>query len=130
MTAALAAPVVSKTLHFALHHLRTPAPPVVTELSTDHAPERNDSVDNVPLPAVTGLGLVVPRRLARRAVTRNLIRRQMRVAAAREALEGGAWVLRLRAPFETRHFPSAASEALREAVRGELGQLFARRRAP
>jgi RNase P protein component len=74
------------------------------------------------------LGLVVPKRHARRAVTRSLIKRQMREALRRhhQHLPPGQWVLRLRAPIDTRQFPSAASDALRAVVRAELEKLLGR----
>lgn len=90
------------------------------------------------LPDGWWLGLVVPKRHARRAVTRNLVKRQMRavmtgvvVAAATAGqpvcgLARGLWVLRLKAPFDRGMFRSAASAALRVAVRDELGQLLTR----
>lgn len=82
-------------------------------------------------PALTPihLGFVVPKRLARRAVTRNLLRRQMRAAVQGQMLQGpplagGSWVVRLRAPFDKARFPSAASDALRRAAREELSRLL------
>ena len=74
------------------------------------------------------LGLVVPKRHARRAVTRTLVKRQIRnVAAACAAqLEAGLWVVRQRSPFDPTLFPSAASDALKEAARAELRALFER----
>ena len=77
------------------------------------------------------LGMVVPKRHARRAVTRNLIRRQMRALMQAHASElpPGLWVLRLKAPFDPRQFPSACSQALRTAVRDELGVLLRRARS-
>lgn len=74
------------------------------------------------------LGLVLPKRHARRAVTRSLLKRQIRAAlAARGAgLPAGLWVVRLRAPFDRAVFPSAASEALRLAARDELARLVSR----
>lgn len=72
------------------------------------------------------LGLVVPKRHARRAVTRNLIKRQLRAAMGRHVAElpGGLWVVRLRAPFDREQFISPASEALREVAHGEAEALF------
>lgn len=72
------------------------------------------------------LGTVVPKRHARRSVTRNLLKRQMRAAVAGQqaGLLPGLWVIRLRAPFERTEFRSAASSALRRAVAGELSQLM------
>lgn len=72
------------------------------------------------------LGLVVPKRHARRAVTRNLIKRQLRAAMSRHAttLPGGLWVVRLRSPFDKAAFPSPGSDALRAAAQAEIEQLF------
>lgn len=82
------------------------------------------------------LGLVLPKKQARRSVTRSLLRHQAREAlrrhgeAARVAChletELDGWVLRLRAPFDRQQFPSAASEALNAAVRAELEELWSR----
>jgi ribonuclease P protein component len=79
------------------------------------------------------LGLVVPKRHARRSVTRQLVRRQIRACfeGAADRLDSGLWIVRLRAPFARQCFPSAASAALRAAVRSELTDAFARAsRAP
>lgn len=80
------------------------------------------------------LGVVVPKRHARRAVTRNLVKRQMRaqmaaaIAATRlpDRFPTGLWVLRLKVPFDKVLFRSASSAALHAAVRDELRQLLAR----
>jgi len=74
------------------------------------------------------LGLVVPKRHAKRAVTRTLMKRQIRnvAAACAPQLEPGLWVVRQRSPFDAKQFPSAASDALKEAARAELRALFDR----
>jgi ribonuclease P protein component len=74
------------------------------------------------------LGVIVPKRHARRAVTRSLLKRQMRSALARHAatLPTGLWLMRLRQPFAPRDFPSAASAALASTVRAELDRLLQR----
>ena len=142
-----------KSAHFALHHLAAlPAAPqrrqikaVAAELSTAHEPMCPQPVDegqgkphqgspdqgkpDEVKPAAVGLswvGCVVPKRHARRAVTRNLIKRQIRAAAERTQarLPGGLWLVRLRQPFAAQAFESAASMALRAAVRAELDRLF------
>jgi ribonuclease P protein component len=126
----LAAPQRSRSPHFAVHFLSDrpslPRKPVVPELSTDDAPITTNAVDD--LPDRRWLGMVVPKRHARRAVTRTLIKRQMREAMRRHALHlaCGLWVLRLRAPFDVARFPSAASDALKEAARSELDGMLAR----
>jgi ribonuclease P protein component len=77
------------------------------------------------------VGVVVPKRFAKRSVTRVLIKRQMRAVFAERAvaLPSGLWVLRLRSPFDRKAFPSAASDALRAVVRAELGKLLDRAQA-
>jgi len=90
-----------------------------------------ETLVETPMPAgglVRWLGLVVPKRHARRAVTRTLVKRQIRhvVAGCAAQLEPGLWVVRQRSPFDPKQFPSAASEALKEAARTELRALFDR----
>ncbi len=74
------------------------------------------------------LGAMVPKRWAKRAVTRNTIKRQIyNVSAEFEAaLPERAHVVRLRASFDRAQFVSATSDVLKAAVRAELQQLFAR----
>ena len=133
--AALTAPALAKSPHFVLHHLAAgPASanqprckPRAPELSTGDAPSAASSVDNNQQPSHWWLGLVVPKRHARRAVSRSVIKRQMRAQADdhRHRLPPGLWLIRLRAPFDRQLFPSAASAALRQAARSELEQIFA-----
>jgi len=83
----------------------------------------SNAVDDMLPASLNGcwLGSVVPKRLARRAVTRNLVKRQIRAAfAAAGALPPGLWVVRLRAPIDRREFVSASSDALRLVLREEL----------
>lgn len=130
----------ARSAHFAVHHLpAAPAvPPAVarkqaqaalsTELSTALAPTCPPPVDD--LPTARWLGCVVPKRHARRSVTRSLIKRQVRGAFERHAagLPLGLWLVRLRQPFPVAAFPSAASEALRAAARTELDSLLSQAR--
>ena len=130
----LATPIRSRSAHFAVHHLA--ARPSVrarasihqssTELSTDGADSMDVPVDS--LPNGHWLGAVIPKRLARRAVTRNLLRRQIRAVMTDQlgALPAGLWLVRLRSPFAKTDFVSAASPLLRQAARCELQQLFTR----
>ncbi|WP_238455828.1 ribonuclease P protein component [Azohydromonas lata] len=119
---------LSRSPLFAVHHLRQrPGPaPAAAELSTAQGDMPKAPVDD--LVAGWWLGLVVPKRHARRAVTRSLIKRQMREALRRhqQHLPPGQWVLRLRAPIDLKRFPSAASDALRVQVRAEMEQLLGR----
>ena len=73
------------------------------------------------------VGAVVPKRHARRAVTRSLIKRQIYAAVGRhrDRLAPGLWIVRLRTPFDPAGFVSAASPALRREARGELDALLA-----
>jgi len=75
---------------------------------------------------------VVPKRHAKRAVTRNLLKRQMRVAMEHHAggLPPGLWVLRLKAPFDRQQFISPASTPLRGCARDELALLLQRAAQP
>lgn len=73
------------------------------------------------------LGAVVPKRHAKRSVTRMLIKRQIRRSFSRHeaVLRAGLWVVRLRAPFDAVAFRSAASERLRDAAGAELDAALA-----
>ncbi len=77
-------------------------------------------------PGALRLGCVVPKRHARCAVTRNLVKRQVRAAFERhlQRLAVGAWLVRLRAPFSKTEFVSARSAALAAALRAELDGLL------
>ena len=70
----------------------------------------------------------VPKRHAKRAVTRNLIKRQIREAFSRHesALPRGLWMLRLVGGFAPAQFVSAHSGALAAAARTEIDTLLAR----
>ena len=72
------------------------------------------------------LGAMVPKRWAKRAVTRNSIKRQIyNVSSEFESvLPTAAHVVRLRSGFDRSKFVSASSDALKVAVRSELVQLF------
>ncbi|HEY2977961.1 MAG TPA: ribonuclease P protein component [Burkholderiaceae bacterium] len=122
----LAARPWARSVHFAVHHLADR--PLGDRLSTAGAPTESEPVDDS---AALWLGTVVPKRHARRSVTRTLLKRQIRAAVDRHAaaLPHGLWVVRLRAPFDKQQFPSAASEALRRAAREELDAMLARQRA-
>lgn len=103
-----------------VHHLRK------VELSTGLDQGLPELVDGAP--ASVWLGLVVPKRHARRSVTRNLMRRQIRACVERHRarLAMGDWVVRLRKGFAVERFPSAGSVVLAVQVRDELEQLMAR----
>lgn len=116
--AVLSGRTLARTPHFALHCadlvLDTPA----------------GSVPQAPLFSHTGvwLGAMVPKRWAKRAVTRNAIKRQIYCVGAQFESHLGiaAHVVRLRAGFDRKQFVSASSELLKTAVHSELLHLFER----
>jgi ribonuclease P protein component len=120
----LATPARARSTRFAVHHHVGPMPPA--ELSTGALPGLTTAVDDLAAPRRAGW--VVPKRHARRAVTRNLVKRSIRTALDRAApgLPAGDWVVRLRAPIEPGKYPSAASRQLRVELRGELDALLER----
>jgi ribonuclease P protein component len=104
---------VAKTPHFALHCAALEAQDAERPL----------------FPVVDAwLGVVLPKRWARRAVTRNAIRRQIYETARLlpAGLPQSAWVVRLRSEFSRKQFVSATSEPLKQAVRAELQTLLGR----
>ena len=118
--AVLAGSTLARTSHFALHCVAL------------HANQAQDGrqalfgVDDV------WLGAMVPKRWAKRAVTRNAIKRQVYVVSQEfeSSLPQAAHVVRLRSGFDRQHFVSATSDALKAAVRLELLQLFAKAADP
>jgi ribonuclease P protein component len=94
--------VYASTEHFALHLLNT------TEICR--------------------IGAVVPKRWAKRAVTRNLIKRQIYayVMCNLQEKKSGDMVVRLKKTFSAKEYISASSIALKSNVRMELRQLFAK----
>jgi ribonuclease P protein component len=76
---------------------------------------------------------MVPKRWARRAVTRNTIKRQIYAVLRcflKPRLPQAAHVVRLRTAFDRKQFVSASSDQLKQAVRAELQQLFSAKRPP
>jgi len=104
---------VAKTPHFALHRAAL-----------------GSATNERPLFPVADawLGVVLPKRWARRAVTRNTLRRQIYETARLlpSPLPHAAWVVRLRSEFSRKQFVSATSEPLKRAVRAELEMLLGR----
>ena len=107
---------LARTAHFALHQVALDAEAC--------------QVSPVPLFGLhdVWLGVVIPKRWAKRAVTRNTIRRQIYNVSAgfQSTLLPAAYIVRLCAGFDRRRFVSATSDALKASVRGELLQLFGR----
>ena len=117
--AVLAGSTVARTAHFAMHSSTRD----VTAAAPSFVPETQPvlfSTNGV------WIGAMVPKRWAKRAVTRNLIKRQIyNVASGFESkLPHAAHVVRLRAAFDRKQFASASSDQLKTAVRSEIELLF------
>jgi ribonuclease P protein component len=112
--AVMAGAPVAKTPHFALHRA-----------ALDSVGDGARALFPV---ADAWLGVLLPKRWARRAVTRNTIRRQIYEAVRERAqvLPQAALVVRLRTEFSRKQFISATSDVLKRAVRAELDQLLDR----
>nr|WP_259372139.1 ribonuclease P protein component [Caldimonas mangrovi] len=125
--------VVARSTHFVLHFVppaaaaAPAAKSAAAELSTGLVPSDNQAVD---CPARAGLqplvGAVIPKRWARRSVTRNLLKRQVFASFERQPvpIPPGVWVVRLRVTFDREQFHSPASDTLKRAARGELDSLL------
>jgi ribonuclease P protein component len=106
---------VWRSAHFALHMASSDV--ISKAIPAPSAPET--------LPYI---GVICPKRLAKRAVTRNTIKRQVYAVSSEIAhqLPAACFVLRLASGFACEQFKSATSPALKRAVREELLGLFAR----
>ena len=144
--AAMAGGVEARTAHFALHRLVLQRPSALPAAFNQPPPEEPAATLQAQAlfavgaaqaqPTVLWVGAMAPKRWARRAVTRNAIKRQIYTLfdpqchpAARQ-LPQAAFVVRLSKTFDRKRYPSAWSEALRQAVRAELEQLLARATRP
>jgi ribonuclease P protein component len=116
--AVMRAGTAAKTPHFVLHQWQT-----TEKTFTGLGFEKTQApfADGVLI-----LGALTPKRWAKRAVTRNLIKRQIHHVSQEFAsnLKPTAYVVRLRAAFDSKRFMSASSVTLKQAVRQELTQLF------
>ncbi len=112
--AVLAGTTVAKTTHFVMHRC------ALSESAS--APAGLFRQRDV------WMGAMVPKRWAKRSVTRHLIKRQVYATATEHAndLSQAAHVVRLRAAFSPKQFHSAASDVLKQAVREEMALLFER----
>ena len=119
---------MARTAHFALHRAALDSP-VESQLASDPASAPSQALFVV---SDVWMGAMVPKRWAKRAVTRNSIKRQIYSVSAdfEPHLSRAAHVIRLRAGFDRKQFISATSELLCAAVRLELQQLLARASSP
>jgi ribonuclease P protein component len=120
----MAGVTISRTAHFALHRVELDASSVAPARA---APEPSHAQALFAV-SDTWVGALIPKRWAKRAVTRNAIKRQIYTVtqALASQLLPAAHVVRLRAGFDRQQFISAASNAFKRAVRDELQELFAR----
>ena len=101
--------LIAKTSHFALHRIELESCPSA------------DAPALFPVKAAW-IGAMAPKRWAKRAVTRNVIKRQIYTVSASltSSIPQAVFLVRLRREFSRKEYPSAASAALKEAVRAEL----------
>jgi ribonuclease P protein component len=142
--AVLGAKTLAKTPHFALHQAslqvlgaacaRAPRPKAAHAGAASAAATADATGQpNTPEPSAASIwGVITPKRWAKRAVTRNAIKRQMLAVASAQGmqLQPAAYVLRQRAAFDPKQYPSARSMPLLSAVRAELEALLQSARRP
>lgn len=114
---------VWRSAHFALHMA-----PLNALVQTAASPSADTPADVKHLSARPTIGVVCPKRWAKRAVTRNTIKRQIyAVSSELEAqLPAACIVLRLASGFSREEFSSATSKALKSALRAELVALLSK----
>ena len=136
----LAQPAISTSAHFALHFERSRLAEAAKrsnarinpELSTEPGKRIEFAVDNnLSLSSSQDgwrLGIVVPKRYAALAVTRNMLKREIRAGAGRYAPEVGTGIciVRLRASIDQGQSSPTGPKRLRDAVRIELDALLAK----
>jgi len=124
--AAMAGGTVSRTPHFVLHRAPLAQRAVSAHPDSASVPQAGSPRPLFAVHDEAWIGAIVPKRWAKRAVTRNGIKRQIYNVSAAFAtrLPAAAHVVRLRMDFARAQFPSAWSRALHDSVRGELLQLF------
>jgi ribonuclease P protein component len=121
--AVMSGQTVSRTAHFALHRVTLFPPAFAADAFAGPGSSRPQALFAVQAPWI---GAVIPKRWAKRAVTRNTIKRQIYcvVLDFAASLPTAAHVVRLRSTFDRAQFVSATSDALKRAVRAELQALF------
>ena len=127
--AVLAGNIIARTAHFALHRngFHIQASQADPEKSTVNGFDVSALFPSVLFPVQSvWMGAIVPKRWAKRAVTRNAIKRQIYTVSAGflRNYSQAAFVVRLRKEFSRKEFPSATSDCLIEAVRAEIVALM------
>jgi ribonuclease P protein component len=110
-------PPVARSKHFVVHRATNPEPAAAESIQPAPA---SDQVKGLCLAAL------LPKRWAKRAVTRNALRRQIYAAFALQQaqLAPVPHLVRLRAAMDPEVFTSACSVPLKKAVRQEIDQLL------
>lgn len=118
--AVLAGTIVAKTPHFVLHR---------NVLAAKAVPNRSGKQVDAPVlfrEQDMWIGAMVPKRWAKRAVTRNAIKRQIYTVSAEfsHLYPQAAFVVRLRSSFSRTEFVSAVSDLLKQAIQTEVQALM------
>ena len=118
--AVLAGTIVAKTQHFVLHR---------NVLAAKAVPNRSGKQVDAPVlfrEQDMWIGAMVPKRWAKRAVTRNAIKRQIYTVSAEfsHLYPQAAFVVRLRSSFSRTEFVSAVSDLLKQAIQTEVQALM------
>ena len=123
--AVLAGSIVSRTEHFALHRNGLDAVVPDSGKPGKSVVEHPSSHALFPVQDVW-IGAMVPKRWAKRAVTRNAIKRQIYTVSAGflPSHPQAAFLVRLRKEFSRKEFVSATSAQLKEIVRAEVTALM------
>ena len=141
--AVLASRAIAKSEHFALH--RHPLDEGASQPDARARESAANTAVSVPLSSATStrpdsvrpqaalfsppdlwIGAMVPKRWAKRSVTRHAIKRQIYgVADLLLPQEQAAYLVRLRSGFSRQQFLSSSSDVLKQAVRTELMGLMA-----
>lgn len=109
-----------KSSYFVLHYY-------IENLSTKTDQQECVFVDKF-LSDESKLGLIIPKRFAKRAVTRTLIKRQCRIQFSFFIREfpKGYWIIRLKRPIDSTRWKSSSSDELKRFIRLELQSLFSK----
>ena len=115
----MAGALIAKTKHFALHRKVLHSQVVSADCGMSEAVSLFHGSD-------AWIGAMVPKRWAKRAVTRNAIKRQIYTVSAdfSHQYSQAAFVVRLRSTFSVKEFVSATSDQLKQAVRIEVQTLM------
>jgi ribonuclease P protein component len=129
--AVLAGSVVAKTEHFVLHRNSLESFDATTTQTAPEAGQHKTKGEGFTAPRLfpvpdVWIGAMVPKRWAKRAVTRNAIKRQIYTVSVdtMHNYPQAAFLVRLRREFSRKEFVSASSSQLKEAVRTEVMALM------